>query len=74
MFEIGDEVEFWLPDGKQYRHGKLVRKQKNICFIVGKCAKYKRVYKIPERLLNHYRGDDYEQNKNRRCCVFLRHS
>jgi len=64
MFEIGDIVEFWLPDGK-YRYGKLCRKKKNICFIVGKCAKYKRVYKIPERLLNHYRGEDYVKNKSR---------
>lgn len=61
MFKVGDIVEFWL--GKKYRHGELLRKEKNTCFILGICPKYRRVYKIPERKLNYYRGDNYVKNQ-----------
>ena len=52
MFEIGDMVEFWLPDTKKYRYGKLVRKSGNICFIVSNMLKNKRIYKVKVNELN----------------------
>ena len=65
MFEIGDIVEFWLPDTKKYRYGKLVRKKGNICFIVSNMLKNKRIYKVKANELNYFRGEDYARNQNR---------
>ena len=57
MFKIGDIVEFWLPDGKKYRYGILVRKQRGICYVVSYMLKNKRIYKLKEKELNYYRGE-----------------
>ena len=46
MAKIGDLVEFYLPDGKQRRVGKYVRKQDGYCFIVCLVSMYRRVYKL----------------------------
>lgn len=63
--EIGDMVEFWLPDGKKYRYGILVRKQRGTCYVVSYMLKNKRVYKLKEKELNYFRGEEYVQNRNR---------
>lgn len=63
MFKIGDKVEFWLPDGKKYRYGILARKQRGICFIVSNMLKNKRVYKLKEKELRLFRGENYERNQ-----------
>lgn len=57
MFEIGDLVEFWLPDGNKFRYGRLVRKQGKTCIIVSNMLKNKRIYKVKENMLNFYRGE-----------------
>jgi len=64
MFKVGDMVEFWLPNGKKYRYGILVRKQRRICYIVSYMLKNKRTYKLKEKELNYYRGEEYEKNRN----------
>lgn len=64
MFEIGDMVEFWLPDGKKYRYGILARKQRGICYVVSYMLKNKRVYKLKEKELNYYRGEEYVKDRN----------
>lgn len=61
MFKRGDMVEFWLCD-KRYRYGRLVRKDKNICFIVSNVLKNRRIYKVREKDLNYFRGEDYARN------------
>lgn len=66
MFKIGDMVEFWMPDGKKYRYGYLVRKDRNTCFIVSNMLKYRRIYKVQEKYLKHFRGYDYADNQCRR--------
>lgn len=65
MFNIGDEVEFWMPDGKKYRHGKIVRKERKTCFIWSDMLKNKRIYKVKEKDLNYFRGEDYARTQNR---------
>lgn len=64
MFNIGDIVEFWLPDGKKYRYGELVRKERGTCFIVSNMLKNKRIYKLKEKQLRHFRGEEYARNKS----------
>ena len=65
MFKVGDIVEFWLPDGKQYRYGRLARKEKGICYVVSKCFINRRVYKLKEKELNYYRGEWNVKSTNR---------
>ena len=65
MFKIGDMVEFWMPDGKKYRYGWLVRKDRYTCFIVSNMLKYRRIYKVQEKNLKPFRGYDYADNQSR---------
>ena len=68
MFEVGEMVEFWLPDGNKFRYGKIVRKQRDICIIVSNMLKRRRIYKVKESQLNNYRGEVYygkPKNNNR---------
>jgi hypothetical protein len=65
MFNIGDMVEFWLPDGKKYRYGKIARKDKTTCFIVSNMLKNKRIYRVKQKDLNAFRGEDYARTQNR---------
>lgn len=46
MAKLGDLVEFYLPDGKQRRVGRYVRKQDGYCFVVCLVSMYRRVYKL----------------------------
>lgn len=65
MFKIGDKVEFWMPDGKKYRWGWVARKERTTCFIVSNMLKNKRIYKVKEKYLNYFRGEDYAEYQNR---------
>ena len=62
MFKVGDIVEFWLKPEK-YRYGKLVRREKGICYIVSNMLKNRRRYKVKECKLNYFRGADYARSK-----------